>query len=128
MNFKPKQPKANWTQVPGKWKPREKTTRRIKPRTSQRAREEARYRARVKVWLVGKTCDLCASLTEKDVPATQCHHYRGRVGRLLNLEEFWQAMCDSCHQWIHLNPMEARMLGWLAGPGEWNVVPKGEAK
>lgn len=53
--------------------------------------------------------------------ATDIHHKRGRVGRLLCMTEYWASTCRGCHQWIGENPNEARELGLLCELGKWNT-------
>lgn len=43
----------------------------------------------------------------------QIHHMNGRTGSRLIDESYFLAVCWACHKWIHLNPKEARTLGWL---------------
>ena len=95
-----------------------KTRKPIRSRTPQRARDEAKYRARVKVWIVGKKCVICQS------PSVVCHHKRGRRGVLLLYEPLWVPVCNSCHDWIHdRKPGFARQLGLLAPIGQCNNPP-----
>lgn len=44
--------------------------------------------------------------------ATEVHHKRGRVGRLLTDARYFLAVCHSCHEWIELHPQEAKKLGF----------------
>ena len=93
-----------------------KPPKRIAPRTKKRASEEAKYRRRVKVWLVGKTCGqgYCKA------PATECHHRNGRAGKLLLHEPFWLPVCNFHHHWITNYPSQARQLGLICELGKWN--------
>lgn len=127
MNWTPKKkkPLAPWTRTKGTtYRVPDKKTRRIKPRTSQRASEARRYNARVKVWLVGRLCEANLCWNPATNPATQVHHKRGRIGALLNDERHWMGVCDDCHKWMHTFPAKAKEWGWLAGAGQWNSVPK----
>ncbi len=129
MTYRPKKPKpkALWTRVKGtSYRPVVKKSRRIRPRTTKRALEEARYRTRVKAWLAGKECAMCPKNSRPAAPATECHHYRGRIKGLLLMEKFWIPLCRECHKWTHDFPLFARRTGWLAPAGEWNTIPKGE--
>ncbi|TXH49972.1 MAG: hypothetical protein E6Q97_21345 [Desulfurellales bacterium] len=61
--------------------------------------------------------------------ATEIHHSRGRIGRLLNMTEFWVPVSREGHRWINDNPAEARNRTWMGIPllcavGQWNTVPK----
>ena len=92
--------------------------KRIARRTPQRASQEAKYRRRVKVWLVGKSCFLCGK------QASETHHKRGRIGALLLDERFWIPLCREHHRQAHDSPKWVRDMGILCQPGEWNTVPK----
>ena len=45
--------------------------------------------------------------------ATDIHHKAGR-GENHNVISTWLAVCRSCHQWIEMNPDEAKALGFSA--------------
>ncbi len=100
-------------------KPLRRSVNRIKPRTFKRASEEAKYRKRVRAWLVGKICAVYPLEW-----ATQCHHIFGRVGKLLLWEHGWMAVSERGHNWIHSNPAKAREMGFLCPAGLWNTMPK----
>lgn len=101
---------------------RRKPNRRFAIRRESRTRAvtTARYRKVVAAWKVGRVCAFpkCRQV------ATSCHHVRGRIGRLLLDERFWVPVCRVHHARIHARPAEARALGLLAQPGQWNTVPK----
>jgi len=100
---------------------------RIKSRTSKRAAETRRYNARVKEWLLEPNNMRCRVSQHLNMPrrrATQCHHTRGRIGRLLLLENFWCPVSQWGHDWIHRNPNEARRMGFLCEAGQFNTIPK----
>ena len=46
-------------------------------------------------------------------PATQIHHQRGRVGKLLLDERYWIPVSAEGHRWIHDNPAKAREMGFI---------------
>ena len=74
-------------------------------------------------WLCGTSIPfelLCLSLVTAPV-ATEIHHQRGRVGRLLNDERHWLAVSAEGHDWIHHNVKQARALGLLCEHGKWNT-------
>lgn len=58
--------------------------------------------------------------------ATHIHHTRGKVGRLLCDTRFFNSACNDCHPaWVHqTNVADARRLGVLASPGDWNTCPE----
>ena len=89
-------------------------------RTKSRARDESKYRARVKEWLIGKRCAVFPWLM-----AVQCHHQRGRRHALLLDERFWIPVSFEGHKFIHeISPEEARSRGWLCKIGQWNTILK----
>lgn len=45
--------------------------------------------------------------------ATDIHHKRGRVGKLLLDMTHWLPVCRLAHNWIHDNPAEAKSKGLL---------------
>jgi hypothetical protein len=57
-------------------------------------------------------------------PSTEVHHRRGRVGRLLSYSPEFIPSCRPCREWPHSLPKDARRLGLLAPPDEWNVFPE----
>lgn len=105
--------------------------KRIKPVSDKLAAAKRAYNDRVKVWLKGKRCAVYNQLR-----ATQVHHQRGRVGRLLMDERFWIPVSESAHALIHSNMEWARQtdallcggdtreLKLLCARGQWNTVPK----
>lgn len=52
------------------------------------------------------------------------HHSRGRAGTLLIDVRFWKAVSRRGHYWIDDHPKEARAMGLLCEPGEWNRPPR----
>lgn len=42
--------------------------------------------------------------------STQIHHKKGRIESLLTNTEFFFPVCQDCHNWIELNPVEAKEL------------------
>lgn len=45
--------------------------------------------------------------------ATDIHHKKGRIGKMLTDVKFFMAVCRDCHTWIHDNDAKARELGFL---------------
>ena len=88
--------------------------------SKSRASEQRSYRERVKVWIVGKECQARATHIGQSAKATECHHTRGKRGRLLNYEPFWLPVCSGCHTWIHQNIPEAREAELICELGQWN--------
>jgi hypothetical protein len=60
------------------------------------------------------------------VPAVEVHHYRGRIGRLLDFEPFFLASCRECREWPHTFFKQARALELLAPSPLYNVFPSAE--
>ncbi len=100
-------------------KPR-KPIRRFSTRRAALSREYAR---RAKDFLVRNAW--CAWGLKQTPPqhirATQVHHTRGRIGRLLLDERFWVAVSAAGHEWIHRNIEAARQLGLICERGLWNT-------
>ena len=44
---------------------------------------------------------------------TILHHKNGRTGERLYDINYFMAVCDPCHKWIHEHPKESREKGWL---------------
>lgn len=69
-------------------------------------------------------CEICLARDQGARPSTEVHHSRGRNGALLFDARFFVASCRGCREWPHEHPREARALGILAEPRDWNVVPR----
>ena len=52
-----------------------------------------------------------ARLLNCTLAATDIHHKAGR-GENHNVISSWLAVCRSCHNWIEMNPAEAKELGY----------------
>lgn len=72
------------------------------------------------------SCQICPCRGRRPNRATEVHHSRGRIGRLMCDTRFFVASCRDCREWPHEHPNEARSLGLLASARDWNVVPKDE--
>lgn len=46
-----------------------------------------------------------------NLPSTECHHAKGRIGDLLTDERYFVALCHEHHTWVELNPLEAKEKG-----------------
>jgi hypothetical protein len=53
-----------------------------------------------------QTCPITGEQT------TEIHHKKGRCGKLFLDETYWLAVSRNGHQWIELNPNEAKQLGY----------------
>lgn len=47
--------------------------------------------------------------------ATDIHHTYAGANRdaFYLVQSTWKAACRNCHDWIHANPGDARLMGWL---------------
>lgn len=47
--------------------------------------------------------------------ATDVHHTHAGANRdaFYLVQSTWKAVCRNCHDWIHANPAEARIMNWL---------------
>lgn len=73
-------------------------------------------------------CHICLRLREDgdDIllqPATERHHLRGRIGRLLNWRPGQIPSCRNHRTWPHDHPARARALNLLCPAPQWNVFP-----
>lgn len=105
-----------------------KQPKRIAQRSASQKLRTAEYLAARRPFLAKRpNCEACPKMTganplvdAKPHPATDIHHKRGRLGKLLLDERHWLPCCKQAHDWIHRNPALARALNLLAQPGEWN--------
>lgn len=98
-----------------KWNVKKITNKPYKPipsRSHKRKKQESLYaRLRREFLLSSPHCQ--ANLPNKCTrQATDVHHKAGRIGNLLNDTKHWLAVCRACHDWIELNPIEAKELGF----------------
>lgn len=62
----------------------------------------------------GLVLDPAHQLFGRYVPrATEIHHKRGRFGSRLCDEQYWMAVSQAGHDWIHKNPKEAYARGYM---------------
>lgn len=122
-----KQPKACWTRVKSpsfkrqaqQLRPELSAAGGIKSRSGSEAVRMAVYNAIVPLFLAAHPmCDGCSEGCK--LRASQIHHRRGRSGLLLLDVRYWSGVCGPCHYWIGNNMEQARTLGLLAAPGDWN--------
>lgn len=78
----------------------------IRPRSKKRAKEEAQYEIIKPIFLEGKFCPITGE------PATQVHHKKGRIGKLLCDIRFFLAVSDTGHKKIEANPEWAYSMGY----------------
>lgn len=77
-----------------------------------------------------KWCICCTLRREKlgenilQNPATEIHHWAGRIKRLLCYVPYFRPFCFWCRLWPHEHPEQARKLNLLAPSNLWNVFLK----
>lgn len=92
-------------------KPEEKIYKRIAPLSDKRKIEQREYlKSRLIFLNEHQKCE--AGLTGCRIWATEVHHKRGRIGRLLLNILYWLAVCRVCHRWIEEHPEEAKEKGF----------------
>ena len=89
---------------------------RIKPRSKRRAAEEREYLKERNEWLERPENSICAVCIVEQEPipqrATQVHHKKGRIGKLLLDKRFWLGVCDEHHRVITEHSAEAIRKGY----------------
>lgn len=84
--------------------------------SSGRAKRNAAYLLANKLFLAkeeNQFCPVMAKLHGKTVRATEVHHRNGREGERLNDQEYWIAVSNEGHKYIHANPKVAYEQGWI---------------
>jgi hypothetical protein len=82
--------------------------RRIKKVSDKRKTQEKVYKLLRQQYLNAiPKCERCKQT------ATEIHHKNGREGKRLNDQTYFMAVCRTCHNYIHENPLEARKKSWL---------------
>jgi hypothetical protein len=83
----------------------------LSPRSSKQEKLDVLYSTLRGTYL--RTNPMCkAKLPGCQINATDVHHMVGRTGdRLLDSTNFL-AVCRTCHNWIEVNPKEAKLLGF----------------
>lgn len=90
------------------------TVRQQKPipsRSPKRSKEERIYSGLRIIFLSENPVCHC-HLPFCTTQATDVHHKEGRIGALLLDTTKWLPVCRACHNWIELNPTEAKQLGF----------------
>lgn len=83
-----------------------KKSHKIKSRSKSRLKQEAEYKIIAPIFLEGKFCPVTGGV------ATQVHHKKGRIGKLLTDIRFFLAVSDEGHDKIERNPEWARDMGY----------------
>lgn len=78
-------------------------------KVSKKRREDIRLYQVVRAVYMNNNpiCERC-----HDKHSDQLHHRAGRIGKLLYDQRYFMAVCDPCHKYIELNPLEAKENGW----------------
>lgn len=83
----------------------------LSPCSPKRSKEEIIYSLKRKIFLTEHPmCE--AHLSGCLGASSEIHHKAGRVGKLLNDHAKFLAVCRVCHQYIELNPIEAKEAGF----------------
>jgi len=99
----------------------------LKKQSKGREREMRQYYQERNEWLLlpqNAACAVCLCLGETPRAATEVHHQRGRIGRLLRDQRFWIPTCRQCREIPHERPAWAREMGLLSASKDWNVFPR----
>lgn len=104
---------------------------RIKRESKGHKAEMAKYNASAKAFFAEEgndVCHICLRLREDGDnillrKATERHHVRGRIGRLLNWRPGQLPSCRFHRTWPHDHPARARRLGLLCEAQDWNTFP-----
>ncbi len=74
-------------------------------------REVRKYILEKARWLPTKMCEWPGTGCVRE--ATEIHHARGRVGKMLNDKRYWWALCREHHRYLHDHGKQSRKLGLL---------------
>lgn len=75
----------------------------------EQGRKREYKKGRDKYLLEHPVCEM--RLDNCKIKATQVHHKKGRVGKLLTEEAHFIAACENCHRTVEDNPGMAKKLG-----------------
>ena len=84
----------------------------IARRSPKRAKQERDYMKERKTFLLSSPSCQAHLINICTKHSTDVHHKKGRIGQLLTDTKFFLAVCRPCHDWIELNPKEAKELGY----------------
>lgn len=86
----------------------------LRPVSKKRQAESQQYRKSKERFLKQHPrCPVMFWLDGGRRQTTQIHHAKGRDGKLYLDERFWFAVSAKGHKWIHENPKEAQVAGFL---------------
>lgn len=87
-----------------------KARKAMKPVADKRRKQNAEYSVvRVEFLTDNPVCQIQVEGCTHE--ATEVHHKKGRIDKLLTNKEFFCAACSSCHHWAEMNPDEAKEKG-----------------
>lgn len=93
-------------------KPIKSSKRYIPAMSSKRAKEQAEYKQRRKIFISNNPICKMKVPGHCTINATDVQHLKGRTGDLFLNEEFWMAACRTCHTYADTHPAEAVKNGW----------------
>ncbi len=127
-------PKAPWVELAARGRAmmpngglkikREPMHAQIRRRTRTRAAQERIYNQRARLFLLrNKWCAVFDFSGSREM-ATEVHHSRGRIQKLLLEERWWIPVSAIGHSWIGKHPTLARKIRWNGIPvlckiGDW---------
>jgi hypothetical protein len=82
----------------GKGKGEKTKAVRLRHASKKRAPQLREYSQRRKIYLAhNPKCRVCSNR------ASEIHHSQGRIGSMLNNEEYWIQLCRECHHRAHMD-------------------------
>lgn len=84
----------------------------LPPVSDKRAKEQRVYSIARKLFL--KHHPLCQAKVAGicQVASAEVHHKKGRIGELYLDQQYWLAVCSTCHKHVETHPEEAKEKGW----------------
>lgn len=112
---------ALWTTLPGAKVSPEKKPRRLRQKSSNQRRREARYMVVRNLYLRNHPhCEVCVKMaTLLDcssytiLPSREVHHRKGKIGELFFDVKFFLAVCRGHHDAIGREPAWAKRHGFI---------------
>ena len=86
----------------------------IPPVSSKRKKKDQEYlKLRERFLTQNHLCQVAVSGCTNG--ATDVHHTYAGANRdaFYLVQSTWKAVCRNCHDWVHANPAEARIMNWL---------------
>lgn len=98
-----------WAGPVPKMAPATRAPKRLRRRSTKRARQEREYLRLRAPWIEGRACEM--RLDGCTGRATEVHHRMGREGELLLDVRFWMAGCHTCHHQVTNHEVDVYALG-----------------